>query len=391
MQHNCKECGHPFTLKEGEKHQLCPKCNHERRYPSSAAAAAPAPASPPPSLSMFGRPSGCIDQLTEMERSAVVTLHKVGWLHKDIAQALHCSENSVSLWVNRWREEHSVADAERIGRPRCTTDDIDQDIGLYSDAHVKALPRDIVRELELTVSARTVRRRRIEIDLHTFVQRREHVYTEHDLKRRIAYAEGYSNWTEADWRRVMWSDHTLFTLDCQSREYVTRPPGHASDEKYLGQEQRLEGAVWLWGCFCADGLGHAELYEGTLDARRYQSILTLNLVKSAHTFWPRGQWWYQQDNASPHNAGTSRAWFHNHGVDVIDFPPWSSDLNPIELLWNDLKRRVYAHHPKTMEELEHFMAVEWQATDLDFCSRTCINMPRRLQFVVANHGHKVPY
>jgi hypothetical protein len=136
---------------------------------------------------------------------------------------------------------------------------------------------------------------------------------------------------------------TLFTLDHQTREYVTRPPGHACDEKYLGQEERLEGAVWLWGCFCADGLGHAELYEGTLDARRYQSILALNLVKSAHTFWPRGQWWYQQDNASPHTAGTSRAWFHTHGIDVLDFPPWSSDLNPIENLWNDLKRRVYAH------------------------------------------------
>src|SRR5690348_5994632 len=97
-------------------------------------------------------------------------------------------------------------------------------IGLYSDAHVNALPRDILRELGLTVSARTVRRRRIEIDLHTFVKRSEHAFTDHDLQRRIAYAEGYSNWRGADWGRVMWSDHTLFTLDCQSREYVMRPP-----------------------------------------------------------------------------------------------------------------------------------------------------------------------
>jgi transposase len=341
---------------------------------------------------MFGRPSGCIDQLTTVERAAIVTLHGVGWTGRDIAAELRCSENTVSLWLTRWKETRSLEDGERSGRPRCTSDDTDQEIGLYSDAHVNALPRDIVRELELQVSARTVRRRRIEIDLHTFVQRHEHAFTEHDLKRRIAYAEGYSYWTEADWRRVMWSDHTLFTLDCQSREYVTRPPGAGCDPKYLAQKERLQGAVWLWGCFCADGLGHAELYEGTLDARRYQSILALNLVKSAHTFWPRGQWWYQQDNASPHNAGTSRAWFHNHGVDVIDFPPWSSDLNPIELLWNDdLKRRVYSHHPQTMEELEHFIAVEWQATDLNFCSRTCLNMPQRLQLVIANKGHKVPY
>jgi transposase len=340
---------------------------------------------------MFGRPTSCIDQLTLVERAAIITLHGVGWTGRDIAQELHCSDNTVSLWVNRWSETHSLEDGERSGRPRCTTDDTDQEIGLYSDAHVNALPRDIVRELELPVSARTVRRRLNEINLHTYVQRKEHAFTEFDLRRRIAFAEGYANWKEAEWRRVLWSDHTLFTLDHQGREYVQRPPGKACDPKYLGQEERLEGAVWLWGCICADGLGHAELYEGTLDARRYQSILALNLVKSAHTFWPTGQWWYQQDNASPHTAGTSRAWFHSHGIDLIDFPPWSSDLNPIENLWNDLKQRVYAHHPKTMEALEHWIVEEWQATDLNYISHICLNMPQRLQLVLANKGHKIPY
>lgn len=340
---------------------------------------------------MFGRPEGCIDQLTLVERAAIITLDKVGWLHKDIAQELHCDEHAVTRWVRRWEETRSLEDADRTGRPRCTTDGTDQDIGLYSWEHHKALPHDIVRELELPVSARTVRRRLCEIDLHTFVRRREHVLTEEDLRRRISFAEGYSRWTEDDWSRVLWSDHTLFTLDYESREYVMRPRGRAFDPEFVDEQPRLQGAVWLWGCFCANGLGHAELYEGTLDAVKYQRILSLNLVKSAHTFWPSGQWWYQQDNASPHTAGTSRAWFHTHGVDLIDFPPWSSDLNPIENLWNDLKRRVYAHHPKTMDELEHWIAKEWVATELDYCKRTCLSLPYRLQLVVASKGHKIKY
>jgi transposase len=98
--------------------------------------------------------------LTLVERAAIVTLHGVGWTGRDIAQELHCSENTVSLWLTRWNETRSLEDGERSGRLRCTSDDTDQEIGLYSDAHVKALPRDIVRELELTVSARTLRRRR---------------------------------------------------------------------------------------------------------------------------------------------------------------------------------------------------------------------------------------
>jgi transposase len=340
---------------------------------------------------MFGRPDGCIDQLTIVERAAIITLHGIGWTGRDIAKEIHCSENTVSLWLNRWNETHSLTDDERSGRPRCTDDDTDQGIGLYSNAHVNALPRDIVRELDLTVDARTVRRRLNEIDLHTYVQRHEHAFTEFDLQRRIAFAEGYSNWEEDEWKRIMWSDHTLFTLDYQGREYVQRPPGKGCDPKYLEQEKRLQGAVWLWGCMCADGLGHAELYEGTLNAARYQSILALNLVRSAHTFWPTGHWYYQQDNARPHTAGTSRAWFHNRGVDLLDFPPWSSDLSPIENLWHDLKRRVYAHHPKTMEELERWIVHEWQETKYNFLSHTCLSMPQRLQLVLANKGHKIPY
>ena len=54
----------------------------------------------------------------------------------------------------------------------------------------------------------------------------------------------------------------------------------------------------------AEGLGHAELYVDSLDAAHYQHILTLNLVKSAHTFCPKGHVVFQQDNASPHTAGT---------------------------------------------------------------------------------------
>src|SRR6185312_3310720 len=131
---------------------------------------------------------------------------------------------------------------------------------------------------------------------------------------------------------------------------------------------------------------HAELYIDTLDARKYQSILGLNLISSAHQFWPKGQWWFQQDNARIHTAGTSKVWFHNHGIDLIDFPPWSPDLNPIENLWNDLKRRVYAHHPRTMEELEEWIQIEWQATDLSFISYICRDMHNRLELVLKNKG-----
>jgi transposase len=351
----------------------------------------PPPSSPPPP-SAFGRPQGCIDQLTLVERAAIVTLHGVGWTGRDIAQELHCSENTVALWLTRWNETHALEDAERSGRPRCTTDDTDQKIGLLSDKQPTLAPKDIRRELQLPVSPHTISRRLDEIGLFGRVQETEHDLTEFDIQRRLAFANEHLNKSEDWWARVFFSDETHFYLGHQSRDYVQRPPGHALDPKYTRKEnERLQGKVSLWGCICAEGLGHAELYVDTLNAHRYQTILGLNLVSSARQFWPKGQWWFQQDNWTVHTAGTSRAWFDNHGIDLIDWPAWNPDLNPIEELWNDLKRRVYGRHAKSMDELERFVAEEWAATDLHFIARICRNMPQRLQAVIANNGHKIPY
>jgi transposase len=388
----CTQCNKWRAVRH--KHgSICTHCIWEQEQLKHHPPLPPSPLpSSSPSLSIFERPDGCIDQLTEVERAAIVTLHQVGWTGRDISHVLKCSENTVSLWVNRWKEDHSLLDKERSGHPRSTTDDTDQEITLYSQEHNWLLPKDIVRELELPISAHTIRRRLNEINIHTFLRRHEHAFTDWDLQRRLSFANGYLNWGEDEWGRVLWSDHTLFPLSQQYREYVQRPPGMGYDSKYIEPEhEHEEGAVWLWGCISTQGLGHAELYQDTLDAARYRQILSLNLIPSARTFWPSGMWYYQQDNASPHTAGTSQIWFHNHGVTLLDFPPYSSDLSPIENLWSDLKRRVYSHHPKTMDELENWIHHEWDATELDFISKICNSMPHRLQLCIVNKGHKIHY
>ena len=129
---------------------------------------------------MFGRPSGCIDQLTTVERAAIVTLHGVGWTGRDIAEAIKCSEQTVSLWINRWNSTRSLEDADRSGRPRCTTDQKDEEIALLSDTHSTYTPRDVQRELRLPVSLDTIDRRLTEIGLFGRVQETEYDLSEFD-------------------------------------------------------------------------------------------------------------------------------------------------------------------------------------------------------------------
>jgi transposase len=393
LQEQCRwpECKSVAQHDPKGRHHLCELHEHERRYgPYPLLPPSPAPSpSPPPGL--FGRPAGCSDQLTLVERAAIVTLHGVGWTGRDIAQELRCSENTVSLWLKRWDETRSLEDAERSGRPRCTSDDTDQDIGILSDKKPSATPKDIQRELRLPVSPHTISRRLDEIGLWGCVQETEHELTEFDIQRRLAFAHQYENWTEAQWKRVLFSDECNFYLGHHGRTYVRRPVAMSHDPKYMRQEKQLHGKVSLWGCICSEGLGHAELYAGSLDSTRHRDILRHSLIPSFKQFHPDGPWFFQQDNARFHTTPDTITFLHNKGVTIIEWPPWSPDLNPIENLWNVLKERVYSRFPQTMEEMEQFIREEHAAIDLTFISRLCSSMPRRLQLLLDNQGHKIKY
>lgn len=340
---------------------------------------------------MYGRPTGCIDQLTLIERAAIITLHHEGYTGIDIAGKLHCSENTVSLWLDRWQHTRSLEDSERSGRPRCTTDETDQDIGVLSDEKPKLTPKGIISELRLPVSPHTISRRLDEIGLFGCVQETEHALTEFDLQRRLAFANQYKEWTADQWCQVFFSDECNFYLGQHGRQYVRRPAGMSHDPKYMRQQEQLSGKVSLWGCICAAGLGHAELYAGSLDSTRHRDILRSNLVPSFKEFFPHGPWYFQQDNVRFHTTPETIAFLHNKGITFIEWAPWSPDLNPVENLWNVLKAAVYGRFPQTLEEMEQFIREEWANIDLKFVERICRSLPRRLQFVLENQGHKIQY
>ena len=340
---------------------------------------------------MFGRPSGCIDQLTTVERAAIVTLHKIGWLHKDIAAKIPCSVKTVSLWVRRWEEEHSLDDKERSGRPRCTEEETDETMEEFAEEKKFVTPRDIRRELQLACSARTVRRRLDEVDLFGRVAREADTYDARILRLRLSFARGFLHFTEAEWDTVICSDEVHFCLGHHGQVWVQRPPGTAYAPQYCKPAGEPAATVTLWGCLCSKGVGAGRLFLGEINSQLYRDILEHNLKPTYQRFYPRGLWRFLQDNASPHYTATVNTWMHNHGVHIMEFPPRSPDLNPIENLWHVLKHRVEHRNPRTAEELEQFIAEEYEAVSEEECATLMRSMPARLQQCIAFEGHKTKY
>jgi transposase len=390
----CPGCSH-WKEKRSNRANVCWPCEKYHHlhghYPLNAPPPPTNPDSPSFPSTLFNRPEGCIDQLTLELRASIITLHTIGMTTSEIATKIPCSVKTVELWVQRWKEEHSLADADRSGRPRCTDEETDEKIQLFAEEKKFIVPKDIRRVLQLSCSARTVRRRLDEVNLFGRIARESDDYDDRILTLRLSFANGFLHFNNDDWDTVIFSDEVHFCLGHHGQVWVQRPPGTAYEPQYCKPADKELYKITLWGCFSSKGIGAGRIFIGELNGTLYRDILEHNLIPTYKQFYPTGIWRLLQDNASPHYTEEVNIWMHNHGIHIIEFPPYSPDLNPIENIWHLLKWRVEHRNPRTAEEFEKIISEEYEGIETECCTTLAHSMHNRLLQVIEYQGHKTKY
>jgi transposase len=374
IQFQCPGCK-VWKQKRTSRSLVCRSCEtyHQQHGYWPAEADPPSPAPPPPPL--FPHAEHSHSHLSPIIRSAAVVLKAEGHSTATTAEMLAISERSVRRWETRFKNSDSVKDEARTGRPRATDENTDINIAVV--AHVEpfaATPKQVKRKLDLEVSARTVRRRLDEAGLHGRIARREHRYDEDELAARLAFAHKYKDKSPEWWERVVMSDEVHVKRGHHGKIWVQRPAGEAYDARYVmpEDEELAEGEnVTMWGCFCAQEIGTAEIFIGDLTGAKYATILRNNLVQSVDKWFGKNSvdWYFLQDNAKVHTAPAPRLLFHTKCWQVLDFPTYSPDLNPIENLWFVFKEEVERLNPETATELEAAMKVAWESFDVGYLTK----------------------
>ncbi len=83
--------------------------------------------------------------------------------------------------------------------------------------------------------------------------------------------------------------------------------------------------------------------------------------------------------------------FNDHGVTVLDWPANSPDLNPIENLWDIVKRKMRDTRPNNADELKATVKETWASIPPQQCHKLITSMPRRIEAVIKAKGAPTKY
>ena len=147
------------------------------------------------------------------------------------------------------------------------------------------------------------------------------------------------------------------------------------------------GGIMIWGAFSSFGTTTLALIRGRMDSRHYQEVLRDHLLPYIHR-WPNIEFLFVQDNAPIHVSRSTREWFDTQNVPLLPWPPIFCDCNPIENLWGDLSRVVYADGKQfdSVEALSNAIVCAWNSIPQSRLENLINSMPNRLAQVIQNRG-----
>ena len=154
--------------------------------------------------------------------------------------------------------------------------------------------------------------------------------------------------------------NVIFSDECSvSLEQYRRTCYRKVDEPFKRKPKPKHSLkVHVWEGISRKGATKVCIFDGIMDAELYCRILETTLLPFINQTLPDHR--FMQDNDSKHTSRRARAFFEENDVNWWRTPPESPDLNPIDILWHELKFYLESKvKPRNKQELVDGIKAFW--------------------------------
>ncbi|CAK9824990.1 Transposable element Tc1 transposase [Anthophora retusa] len=337
-------------------------------------------------------------ELSIETRALIVSHHSIGKSNREIAKLLKLNRRTVDYNVKKYEDTGSLSNKKRSGRPKITTPAEDRAITIISKRNRRKTAPEITAEINASrpepVSLTTVKRRLRKAGLHGRIAMRKPLLRKQNKAKRLAWARSHKDWVLEDWKKVLWTDESKFEVfGSKRRKFVRRSAGERAIESCISPTVKHGGgSVMVWGCFGSTSVGDLVKIDGILNKERYKGILETNALPSG-TRLIGENFVFQQDNDPKHTSKLCRGYLEQlereEKIVIMTWPPQSPDLNPIELLWEELDRQVRKAAPTSTQTLWQQLQDAWSRIEPLTLTKLLNRMPKLCKAVIKAHGGNI--
>ncbi|CAC5364756.1 unnamed protein product [Mytilus coruscus] len=146
--------------------------------------------------------------------------------------------------------------------------------------------------------------------------------------------------------------------------------------------------VHVWGGISRRGTTRLLIFDGILKSDFFvENILEKTLLPFIKSVYPDGHR-FQQDNDPKHRSKLAKSFMIDNDIKWWDcWPSESPDINPIEIVWNMLKRRLAMKTLKTKDDLQTALQEFWtRDLTIEYCNRFIDHLYKVVPVVIALEG-----
>jgi transposase len=304
----------------------------------------------------------------------------------------------VSRLVRKYTQTNNVKDLPRSGRPRVTSD---RD-GRALQCLVRRMPfatNPVLKQHWLPnrrLSNRTVINRLTSAGRKSRRVAKRPLLVDRHRRTRLAWCLAWRGWNLRTWRKIHWSDESRFLLHVtDDRMRVWRHKDTAYTPRNIQPTVPYGGASVIdWGCISHDCKPELITIQGHLAGGQYtRDVLQPVVVPHFDNHPLATRPVYMDDNARSHCSKAVTAYLQSETVTSVPWPAISTDLNPIEHIWNMLGRRIQdrGRPVQNIRQLEAALHREWQRLSQQDIRRLTGGMRRRAKAVIQTRGGYTRY